>query len=142
MIFFSFIQWSRLIRITPEIFEGIKKKQKLIVQFEGFIGLLIKLFTTIEKEPQIHSATLIIENEICSKLLFEQNMQHKVIELLYLDVGSIKEDEVKTLVGYRYDLLKMKYQILESEFNRFMKIVKVKNPSLINQFQKAVKKDK
>ena len=120
-------------------FNQLKNDQKLTVEFEAFIGLLIRLFTSMIKEPQTHFATLSIQPNFKASLIFEQNLQYRVIELLALELNMTNEDGTKDSVSYRYNFVKSKLELVQSRFTKFVKVVKVKNPSLVAQLEKSIK---
>ena len=91
------------------------------------------------KEPQNYFATLVTNTKVNNALIFEQNLQYKVIELLRLEMNKTEEEEIKDSVSYRYNFVKAKLEVVQSRFMRFVEVVRVKNPSLVTQLEKSLK---
>ena len=91
------------------------------------------------KEPQNYFATLVTNTKANNSLIFEQNLQYKVIELLRLEMNKTEEEEIKDSVSYRYNFVKAKLEVVQSRFMRFVEVVRVKNPSLVTQLEKSLK---
>ena len=78
-----------------------------------------------------------MQKEGTARLDFIQNIEYKFIELLSLDFMNSPDDTVRKQIGYRYNALKSKLSLMQDRINQINNIVKLKNPSLLMQLQKA-----
>ena len=72
-----------------------------------------------------------------AKLDFIQNIEYKFIELLSCQFLASSEEIVRTSITYRYNAIKSKVQLMEARLKDVNNLVKVKNPSLLLQLQRA-----
>lgn len=78
-----------------------------------------------------------MQKEGTGRLDFIQNMEYKFIELLSIDFVNSNDDVVRKQIAYRYNALKSKISLMQSRLNDINALVKLKNPSLLLQIQKA-----
>ena len=64
-------------------------------------------------------------------------MEYKFIELLSCDCVASSEEMVRQNITYRYNSMKSKVQLMEARLKDVNNLVKIKNPSLLLQMQKA-----
>ena len=98
--------------------------------------MLIKLFGSVNTDPDTFFAILQISSPSDNRLDIVQNLGYKFVELVYLTMGTLREEQVKDIVSYRFNLLKMKNNQLMAKYKNMFSLVKVKNPSLAIQIQK------
>ena len=91
------------------------------------------------RDPANYFATLVLKPNNDARLIFEQNLQYKIIELLVIAMKRTSEEETKDSVSYRYNFVKSKLELVQSRFAKFIEVVKVKNPSLVAQLEKSMK---
>ena len=82
-------------------------------------------------------AVFIMNRDGTAKLDFIQNIEYKFIELLSCDFMASSEEAVRQSITYRYNSVKSKVQLMEARLKDVNNLVKVKNPSLLLQLQKA-----
>ena len=70
-------------------------------------------------------------------LQFSRNIQYKFIKLLECQFDASPEEVVRQNITYRYNSVKSKVQLMESRLKDVNNLVKIKNPSLLLQMQKA-----
>jgi len=123
--------------IDEEYFCKIKDEQKLNVEFAGFLGLVLKLVNSCQKEPQSFFSVFFMQRDGQARLDFIQNMEFKFLELLSLDFLAASEEAIRQNISFRYSLLKAKTQVLQGKLKDVSSMLKVKNPSLLLQLQKG-----
>jgi hypothetical protein len=89
------------------------------------------------KDPHSFLAVFIMDHHGKAKLDFIQNIEYKFIELLSCEFLASSEDTVRTSITYRYNAIKSKVQLMEARLKDVNNLVKVKNPSLLLQLQRA-----
>ena len=123
--------------VDEETFKVMEEKQKLKINFSEYSNLLIKLFNNCIKEPQIYTPVFIMQKEGTAKLNFMQNIEYKSVELLSINFVNSPDDMVKKQITYRYNIIKSKLELSLNRVKSISNIIKVKNPSLLLQIQKA-----
>jgi hypothetical protein len=123
--------------INEEYFLKIKDDQKLNVEFQGFLGLMLKLINNCQKEPQNFFCVFFMQKDGQARLEFIQNMEFKFLELLSLDFLAAPEEVIRQNISFRYSLLKAKSQVLQTKLKDVSALLKIKNPSLLLQLQKG-----
>ena len=89
------------------------------------------------KEPYSFLAVFIMCKDGSAKLDFIQNIEYKFIELLSCEFIASPEEVVRQNITYRYNSVKTKVHLMEARLKDVNNLVKVKNPSLLLQLQKA-----
>jgi hypothetical protein len=123
--------------VDENTFLKLREEQKLNVEFGGFLGLIIKMFNSCQKEPHNYFAVFFMQKDGLAKLDFIQNMEYKFLELLSLEFVASSEEIIRQSIGFRYSLLKAKSQIMQNRLKDISAILKLKNPSLLLQLQKG-----
>lgn len=72
------------------------------------------------------------------KLDFIQNLEYKYIELISVEFETSSEEVIREAITFRYNSVKAKLIFLQNRMKDFSSLVKVKNPSLLIQMQKAL----
>ena len=122
-------------------FKLMQEQQKLMIEFNDYAGILIKMLNSCIKEPNCFLAVFIMKKEGSGKLDFIQNMEYKFIELLSVVFNSSSEEIIRNHVTYRYNSLKSKLAIMQGRLQDINALIKVKYPSLLLQIQKTSHKE-
>ena len=123
--------------IDEETFKIMQENQKLTVNFSEFSNLVKKLFNNCINEPQSYIAVFIMQKEGTARLDFIQNIEYKFIELLSVDFVNSPDETVRKQISYRYNAIRTKLELVQNRIQAISNIVKIKNPSLLLQIQKA-----
>jgi len=123
--------------IDEETFKIMQENQKLTVSFAEFSSLVKKLFNNCINDPQSYIAVFIMQKEGTARLDFIQNIEYKFIELLSIDFVNSPDDTVRKQISYRYNALRTKLELMQNRIQAISNIVRIKNPSLLLQIQKA-----
>lgn len=124
--------------VTLESYEELRERQQLNVAFDAYIGLLIKMFNNVNKEPHVYMSILFLYKDGKGRLDFIQNLEYKYIDLLTIDFETSPEEVIRETISFRYNSVKAKLIFLQNRMKEFSSLVKVKNPSLLIQLQKSV----
>ena len=123
--------------IDEEIFKMMQESQKLTVNFAEYSNLVKRLFNNCINEPQSYIAVFIMQKEGTARLDFIQNIEYKFIELLSIDFVNSSDDTIRKQINYRYNALRTKLELMQNRLQVINNIIKIKNPSLLLQIQKA-----
>ena len=123
--------------IDEETFKLMQENQKLTVNFGEFCNLLKRLFNNCINEPQSYISVFIMQKEGTGRLDFIQNIEYKFIELLSIDFVNSPDDTVRKQIGFRYNALRTKMEMMQERIIAINNIIKIKNPSLIHQINKT-----
>ena len=115
----------------------MQDNQKLCINFNEYANLAKKMFNNCINEPQSYLAVFIMQKEGTARLDFIQNIEYKFIELLSVDFVNSPDDTVRKQIAYRYNAIRKKLELMQERINTISNIVKLKNPSLLLQIQKA-----
>ena len=118
----------------------MQDNQKLCIQFNEYSNLTKRLLNNCINEPQSYIAVFIMQKEGTARLDFIQNIEYKFIELLSIDFVNSPDDTVRRQIAYRYNALRSKLELMQNRIQTISNIVKLKNPSLLLQIQKAPSK--
>lgn len=123
--------------VDEEVFKAMQDNQKLCINFNEYANLAKKMFNNCINEPQSYLAVFIMQKEGTARLDFIQNIEYKFIELLSVDFVNSPDDTVRKQIAYRYNAIRKKLELMQERINTISNIVKLKNPSLLLQIQKA-----
>ena len=123
--------------IDEETYKIMQENQKLTVNFGEFANLIKRLFNNCINEPQSYISVFIMQKEGTARLDFIQNIEYKFVELLSVDFVNSPDDTVRRQIGYRYNALRTKLEMMQERIQTINNIVKIKNPSLVQQMRKA-----
>ena len=123
--------------VDEETFKVMQENQKLTVNFVEYSNLVKRLFNNCINDPQSYIAVFIMQKEGTARLDFIQNIEYKFIELLSVDFVNSPDDTVRKQISYRYNALRTKLELMQNRIQAISNIVKIKNPSLLLQIQKA-----
>ena len=105
--------------IDEETYKVMQENQKLTVNFSEFYNLVKRLFNNCINEPQSYISVFIMQKEGTGRLDFIQNIEYKFIELLSIDFVNSPDDTVRKQIGYRYNALRKKIEMMQ---DRIMEI--------------------
>ena len=123
--------------IDEETYKVMQENQKLTVNLKEFSNLLKRLFNNCVNEPQSYISVFIMQKEGTGRLDFIQNIEYKFIELLSIDFVNSPDDTVRKQIGYRYNALRTKMEMMQERIVAINNIIKIKNPSLLHQINKT-----
>ena len=82
-------------------------------------------------------AVFVMQRDGHARLDFIQNMEYKFVELLSCDFVASPEEVVRQQISFRYNSVKTKLSLMSARLQDINALVKVKNPSLLLQLQRA-----
>ena len=123
--------------VDEDKFRHMQQQQKLMVDFQEYANIFVKMANSCIKDPHSFLAVFIMDHHGKAKLDFIQNIEYKFIELLSCEFMASSEETVRTSITYRYNAIKSKVQLMEARLKDVNNLVKVKNPSLLLQLQRA-----
>ena len=123
--------------VDEDKFRHMQQQQKLMVDFQEYANIFVKMANSCIKDPHSFLAVFIMDHQGMAKLDFIQNIEYKFIELLSCQFLASSEEIVRTSITYRYNAVKSKVQLMEARLKDVNNLVKVKNPSLLLQLQRA-----
>ena len=119
-------------------FSRIKESQKLMVAFNDYPTVLVRMLNACIREPHTHFGIFVLLNENDARLDFIQNMEYKYIELMSCNCIQSPSELVQQHITYRYNSMKQKLAIMQSRLHEINTLVKTKNPSLLLQLNRNV----
>ncbi|KAM3138272.1 hypothetical protein pb186bvf_009548 [Paramecium bursaria] len=131
-LFFNYISV-----VDDESYRRIKIEQKLTIEYTQFLQMLIKLFNSCHKEPNHFFSVFFMQQDGQAKLDFIENLEYKFLEMLNLEFITAPEEIVRQNVSFRYNLMKAKLVFVQNRLNDIAALIKLKNPSLLMQINKA-----
>uniref|UniRef100_A0A0G4G043 Spindle assembly abnormal protein 6 N-terminal domain-containing protein n=1 Tax=Chromera velia CCMP2878 TaxID=1169474 RepID=A0A0G4G043_9ALVE len=123
--------------VNEERFRGMQETQKLMIDFNDYVNVLVKMLNSCIKEPHSFLAVFVMQKTGQARLDFIQNMEYKFVELLSCDFLASDENVVREQITFRYQSVKNKLQMLQARMHDINALVKVKHPSLLLQLQKG-----
>jgi hypothetical protein len=117
-------------------FSSIQKDQKLMIDFTDYPGVLIKMLNLCIVEPHVHLGILSLSDDT-ARLDFVQNMEYKFIDLLHCNCNRSPDSVVQASITQRYNSMKHKMNSMHNRLQEIYSLIKIKNPSLLLQLQKA-----
>lgn len=118
-------------------YHQLRDEQKLMCDFRDFGSTLLKMLNKCIKEPQSYLAVFILQRDGNAVLEFIQNMEYKFVELLALPFRESPEHTIRSQITFRYNALKSRLAVMQARLQDVNALVKVKNPSLLLQLQRA-----
>ena len=118
-------------------FLAIQEQQKLMVEFADYPNVLVRMLNACIKEPHSHLAVFVMKQDVDARLDFIQNMEYKFVELMSGHFIRSPEEIVQHQITYRYNAMKTRVGLMEGRLRDVNNLVKLKNPSLLLQLQKA-----
>ncbi|KAL0053224.1 hypothetical protein WJX82_002721 [Trebouxia sp. C0006] len=122
--------------IGPAAFrQHVQEAQKLMVDFNDYPSVFLRMLSSCIQEPQNHIAVLLMEPSGNARMDFIQNMEYKFVELLSCQFQASSEEQIKQQVTYRYNAVKSRLALMQARLADINALVKLKNPSLLLQLQ-------
>eukprot|EP00904_Undaria_pinnatifida_P006602 jgi/Undpi1/3071/HiC_scaffold_15.g06447.m1 len=122
-------------RTDEASFQVMQDDQKLMVEFQDYPNVLIRMLNNCIKEPHSHLAVFVMQHDVNARLDFIQNMEYKFVELMSLQYTRSPEDAVQHQITYRYNAMKSRLALMQARLQEVNNLVKLKNPSLLLQLQ-------
>ncbi|CAM9161519.1 unnamed protein product [Pylaiella littoralis] len=116
-------------------FQVMQEEQKLMVEFQDYPNVLIRMLNNCIKEPHSHLVVFVMQHDVNARLDFIQNMEYKFVELMSLQYTRSPEDIVQHQITYRYNAMKSRLALMQARLQEVNNLVKLKNPSLLLQLQ-------
>lgn len=123
--------------LDAQKFEEVQKAQRLMVEFNDYPSVLMRMLNNCIREPHIYLALLIVDPSGEARLDFIQNMEYKFLELLSCRFQASPEEVTRAQISYRYNLVKARLSLMQARLADVNALVKVKNPSLLLQLQRT-----
>merc|ERR1719491_291332 len=118
-------------------FRSMQEHQKLMIDFPDYLTVVVKMLNNCIKEPHMYLAVFVMQRDGHARLDFIQNMEYKFVELLSCDFIASPEEVVRQQITFRYNSTKSRLALMQARLQDVNALVKVKNPSLLLQLQKA-----
>mmetsp|Transcript_42657 Transcript_42657/g.114211 ORF Transcript_42657/g.114211 Transcript_42657/m.114211 type:complete len:238 (-) Transcript_42657:5-718(-) len=121
-------------------FQAVQEQQKLMVEFPEYPNVLIRMLNSCIKEPHSHLAVFVMQHnaeERAARLDFIQNMEYKFVELMSCQYEHTADEAVQQHISYRYNAMKSRLSLVQTRLQEVNNLVRLKNPSLLLQLQKA-----
>lgn len=123
--------------VDENAFRTMQEHQKLMIDFPDYVSVVIKMLNNCIKEPHSYLAVFVMQRDGHARLDFIQNMEYKFVELLSCDFIASQEEVVRQQITFRYNSMKSRLALMQTRLQDINALVKVKNPSLLLQLQKA-----
>lgn len=123
--------------INEESYRVVKSAQNLIVDFNNYAAILIRMLNSCIREPHVYIAIYTLNSEQDGKLDLIQNMEYKYVELLSCAFERSPIEVVQNQISYRYNSMKQRLTVMQARVHDIVTLVKTKNPSLLLQLQKS-----
>ncbi|CAN0531123.1 unnamed protein product, partial [Ectocarpus sp. 12 AP-2014] len=81
--------------IDDPSFQVMQEEQKLMVEFQDYPNVLIRMLNNCIKEPHSHLVVFVMQHDVNARLDFIQNMEYKFVELMSLQYTRSAEDIVQ-----------------------------------------------
>ena len=126
--------------INPQLFEEIKKNQKLTCNFTNFSDLLIKYLDFCIKDQKAYLAVFNIKSDKKAKMELLENLEYKFGELINLDFVPASDDLIREQISYRYNSMRAVHEITQSRIEIINNVLKDYDPQLINEVKTEINK--
>ena len=126
--------------INPQLFEEIKKNQKLTCNFTNFSDLLIKYLDFCIKDTKAYLAVFNIKSDKKAKMELLENLEYKFGELINLDFVPASDDLIREQISYRYNSMRAVHEITQSRIEIINNVLKDYDPQLINEVKTEINK--
>jgi hypothetical protein len=124
--------------VNMDSYFRIQEAQSLTVDLCGFVTSIVTALNSCIKDPNAFFAVLTLAAGTSGgKLEFVQNVGHKYLQLMTLDVASVSSEEVRRTIAHRYGVIKQKLRQIQVKFTDLRDLVKLKNPSILLHFHKS-----
>ena len=124
--------------VTPESFAELRDLQQLNVGFDAFIGLLIRMFNNVHKEPHVFFSIQQLQKDGKGKMDFIQNLEYKYVDLVSIEFETTPQEIIREAIPFKYNSVKAKMIFLQNRMKEFTSLIKTKNPAQLLQMQKSL----
>jgi len=119
-------------------FQDVQERQKLMVDYPDYPNVVSRMLNDCIKSPQSHLAVFVAQQSPSGgRLDFIQNMEYKFVELLSCKFQQSADSFIRQQISFRYNAMKSRLALMQSRLQEVNTVIKVKNPSLLHQLQKA-----
>ena len=128
--------------VTSELFDRIKKTQKLTCNFNSFSDLLIKHLDNCISDTKKYLAVFNMQKDGKAKMELFENLEHKFGELISLDFKPVPDDIIRQQISYRYSSMRATDDIIQNRIDIINGVLKEVDPQLIYEVKKDISKVK
>lgn len=122
--------------IDQHAFVRVQEQQKLMINFNDYANVLVRMLNACIKDSATHLAILLMHGDGDARLDFIQNMEYKFVELMSCVFERSSDEIVQHHITYRYNAMKQRLGLMQTRLFEMNTLVKTKNPSLLLQLQK------
>lgn len=125
--------------LDAEGFKQVQASQKLMVDFDQYPSVIIRMVESCIKEPKTHLGIFVMHHSEAgrhARLDIIQNMGYKFVELISIKFSHSPSEVVQQSITYRYNSMKSRLALMQCRLEEVNEIVRLKNPSLLLQLQK------
>ena len=128
--------------IDSELFNKIKKEQKLTCNFNDFCDLLVKYFDFCMNDTKKYLAVIQIKKDGNAKMELYENLQYKFGELIQIQLLPASNDIIRKQIVYRYNAMRATQDMVQNRIDIINGVLKDNDPQLIPEIKNAVSKIK
>jgi len=123
--------------VDTSSYRALQETQRLMVDFHDYPSVVVKMLNSCIKEPNSFMSVLSMSNHGSGRLDFIQNFEYKFVELMCMEFVQSSHEVSRQQVAYRYQTMKSKMFAMHARLQEIHAVVKLKNPSLLLQLQRA-----
>ena len=123
--------------LDADSFQKMQEAQKLMVEFNEYASVLMRMLDMCIQQPHSHLAVFVMQRGGRGHLDFIQNMEYKFVELLSISFAASDDETVRQSIAFRYNAVKSRLALMQARLQDINALVKIKNPSLLLQLQRA-----
>ena len=127
-----------LLVITNQNYASISKNNDLKMNIEEFSTALLKLLNNYKVNPTGYMGSFLMRSDGTAVFQIYQNLNYKNIHMIELELYCADEETIRQNIAFRYSLLNAKNRFIEDKINEVVGVIKIKNPNLLVQLQKAL----
>lgn len=120
-------------------FRALQGEQRLMVDFQEYPHVLIRMLNSCIKDPSSFLAVFVLQPDNYGRVDFMQNAMYKFLDLLSIRFEPSPGDVVRQQIHFRYNTMKARLALMQQRLNDVYATVKVKHPSLLLQLQQQTK---
>ena len=127
--------------INSSLFQKIKEEQKLTCDYTNFSDLLMKYFDFFNDNKKSYLGVLNIKNDKNAKMELMENLDYKIVELIYLDFTPAPQELISNQINYRYNSLRAVEDLMQNKVDIINNILKETDPQLIQEVRDEIARD-
>eukprot|EP01013_Petalomonas_cantuscygni_P029975 TRINITY_DN55892_c0_g1_i1.p1 TRINITY_DN55892_c0_g1~~TRINITY_DN55892_c0_g1_i1.p1 ORF type:complete len:281 (+),score=22.25 TRINITY_DN55892_c0_g1_i1:136-978(+) len=112
--------------LPPAAYRELATHQKLLVSFDKFAAVVVRMLNRCIKEPQLFFAVLVLQPDGSAVLEFLQSIEHKLLDLLVLPFAESPDYMIRQHVAYRYSALKSRVAVMQARLHDVASIVRAR----------------